>query len=927
MIGFLSQIVFMQPVILSALLALPVIWYILRITPPAPKTIFFPATIFLKGLVSEEQTASKSPWWILLLRLIIAALIIIGLANPVLNPAKEIPGYGPVRIIMDNSWASAQTWQMQTKTAEEIIKKSARDNREIYIITTTPALGEKNIKQVGPLSEGAALSIIRGMKPNPWPADYEAFIKELKNQKIKKSIHNVWLSHGLDEGNIRKAVKIAQRTGGLSFFTVNNEKLPLLLRSNKKVISKKDQKDGSKNTYIDVDAPRNVEANIPVIVRAMASKNVILDIASANVSTSKAPISVAFDITDDQVAKVTTFQISGRKGAGGVFLLDDRFKKKNVGIADNAGSESAAPLIEASYYIKRALEPYSNITIDNIDKLIEKNMSVIILPDIGAMPTETLNALETWVKKGGLLLRFSGVNLANSVNKQFLLPVTLRSGERSLSGSLSWDKPQKIIPFEKNSPFYGLDIPDDVSIRQQVLADPEQDLEGKIWAKLSDGTPFITANGKGKGLIVLIHTTANTDWSDFALSGLYVSVLKRIIQLAGKSTSKANYDFASLAPLLIMDGYGKLYPPPAAVSPLKAKNLDLFIPTSLTPPGIYGTGQTQYALNLGTNLPALLIPQSLPKSIIKSHYKQDYERSVMPYILYLALALYCLDWLIMILIAGKRPLFFTKKARLSLFNLILPFGLMVSILPTKSYANENFDIKYASAFYLAYIKTGDTELDSLTRQGLESLSNTLTQRTSVEPRGVVGLNPEKDNLNFFPLIYWSISKNQKIYSDKAMKNIQFYLDHGGTIIFDTRDQNRSTSSMTNTANAKALRRITSSLNIPPIIPIPSDHVLGRSFYLLKDFPGRYNSATLWVERYSASGRDNVSSVIIGSNDWVGSWYDSLGQRSFNRFNRSGNARQREMALRFGVNLVMYALTGNYKADQVHIPYILERLGK
>ena len=37
--------------------------------------------------------------------------------------------------------------------------------------------------------------------------------------------------------------------------------------------------------------------------------------------------------------------------------------------------------------------------------------------------------------------------------------------------------------------------------------------------------------------------------------------------------------------------------------------------------------------------------------------------------------------------------------------------------------------------------------------------------------------------------------------------------------------------------------------------------------------------------------------------------------------------QREMACRFGVNLVMYALTGNYKADQVHVPAILERLGR
>ncbi len=922
MIGFFSQIVFMQPIILSALLALPIIWYILRITPPAPKTIFFPATRFLKGLVSDEQTPSKSPWWILLLRLLIAALIIIGLANPVINPAGNIPGYGAVRVIMDNSWASAQTWDFQAQTAEETIKKAARDKREIYIVTTTPTLGETKINQMGPLGEPEALSIIRGMKPNSWSADYGAFIKAIEKDRTRKPIHSIWLSHGLDEGNIRKAIKKAQSQGGLSFITPENTKLPLLLRPTKKVVSKKNSENS--NIRINVDAPRNKTANIPVTVRAMAERNTIIDISSATIATSKAPETLSFDVADNLIDKITAFQISGRKGAGAIFLLDDQSKKKSVGIADIAGSESSAPLIEASYYIKRALEPYSNITIDAPEKLIEQDMAVIILPDTGAMPTETLNNLEEWVKKGGLLLRFSGANLANAVNEQFLLPVVLRSGERSLSGSLSWDEPQKIEPFEKNSPFYGLPIPDDVSITQQVLADPEQDLEGKVWAKLSDGTPLITANKEGKGLIVLIHTTANTDWSDFALSGLYVSVLKRIVQLAGKSSISVNQDFTSLAPILIMDGYGALSPAPAAVPPLSAENLDTFIPNSTNPPGIYGTGQSQYALNIGTNLPALLAPQSLPSGVIQNHYEQDYEQSIMPYILYVALILFCIDWLIMIfLVGGKQSSrLLLKRANISLFII-----LFASILPSHSNANESFDIKYASDFYLAYIITGDSELDSLTRRGLESLSSTLNNRTSAEPKGVVGLNPEINNLNFFPLIYWSISDQQKPYSDKAIQNIQHYLDHGGTIIFDTRDQNRSTSSMVNTSNAKTLRRITASLNIPPIIPIPNDHVLGRSFYLLDKFVGRYESGTLWVERYSSSGRDNVSSVIIGSNDWVGSWADSLGERSFSRFNRSHSARQREMSLRFGVNLVMYALTGNYKADQVHIPYILERLGK
>jgi hypothetical protein len=920
MIAFLSQIVFMQPIILSALLALPVIWYILRITPPAPKTIFFPATRFLHGLVSEEQTPSKSPWWILLLRLLLAALIIIAMANPVINPADSIPGYGPVRIIIDNSWASAQTWDEQLDSAEESITQAAREGREIYITPTTAALGETKIRQSGPLSEADALSIIRGLTPNPWPADYTILKETLENNRIRKSIHSIWLSHGLDEGNIREALAIAQNQGSLSYITPPTERLPLILRPSANAAQKNDDTDKPKIS-IDVDTVRNAAINTPVTVRAMADKNDILDVGSDTLSHEDLPLTISFDILEDLISKIARFEISGRRGAGGLFLLDDQYKKRKVGIAAAADAESSAPLIEASYYIKRALEPFSQIIIADPVKLIEEDkVSVLILPDVGAMPTDTLNTIENWVKEGGLLLRFSGPNLADSGNEQFLLPVMLRSGGRSLSGSLSWDAPQNIATFTEQSPYYGLTIPDDISIKQQVLADPEQDLDQKVWARLSDGTPFITARQQDKGLIVLIHTTANTDWSNFCLSGLYVSVLKRTVSLAGTSAVTASRNFTTLDPILIMDGYGGLMPPPAAVPPLSADKIDNFIPNSLNPPGIYGNGQTQYAFNLGVNLSPLLAPTSLPTGILTTQYEKEYEISIMPYLLYAALGLFLIDWIIMIIIAGSGALLLRKISYASL--------ILLAFIPlSTAQADETSDITYAGAFYLAYIETGDTELDNLTRRGLESLSATLHKRTSVEPEGIAKLNPETDTLSFFPLIYWAISDRQKVYSDKVMQNIQSYLDHGGTIIFDTRDQNRSTSSMVNTDNAKALRRITASLNIPPIIPVPDDHVLGRAFYLLDEYPGRYSSGTLWVERYSASGRDNVSSVLIGSNDWVGSWADSMGERSFSRFNNSPDSRQREMAMRFGVNLVMYALTGNYKADQVHIPHILERLDR
>ncbi len=891
MITLLSQITFMQPIILGTLLALPLLWFFLRVTPPAPKTIIFPAYRFLAGLIANENFPSKSPWWILLLRLAIIALIIIALARPVINQADRFIGNGSaaVRIIIDNGWASAANWNAQISAAEEIISQASREQREIYIVTTAPAIGEVTIKQHGALSYNEAAATLRGLSPNSWGADYDAFIKSIANNKNRKSIYSIWLSHGLNEGGIDKAISTLQRQGGLSYISPTPSKMPLLLRPTKKII------DG--DTAIDIEAPANIIKTAPISVKVMAQKGDIIDIKSIKLDAGLN--TATFDVLESLKNRIAKFQISNHSGAGAVFILDDQSKRRKVGIAAQAGKELSAPLIEASYYIKRALEPFADITINEIDKLIDANMSVIIMPDIAAMPTQTLNNLEKWVNDGGLLLRFAGDNMAKSRAEHFLTPVKLRSGGRALLGSLSWDEKQNIAPFSEDSPFYGLDIPDDITIKQYILADPNQDFEGKIWAKLSDGTPFITAAGQEKGLVALIHTSANASWSDFALSGLYVSVLKRVVRLAGQGKTSNDSSYSSLDPLLVMDGYGVLTTPPASVKPIAAGDLTQGLtPSSIHPAGLYGHGKMQYALNIGTNIAPLKLAENLPSSVAQYHYESegDYEINLMPSILYAALILFLIDWFIMIFIAGNGFKILRKYA-----------SIMLILIPSTSFAASN-NIEYASGFHLAYIETGDSNLDDISYRGLSALGAIMARRTSVETMDVIAINPENDEMAFFPLIYWAIGDNQKEYSSKALSNIQYYLDHGGTILFDTLGQN--------SANITALRRITASLNIPAIEPISKDHVLGRSFYLLDKYVGKHSSGTLWVEKQSASGRDNVSSVIIGSNDFAGEWAKL-----------NNNTRNNEMSMRFGINLVMYALTGNYKADQVHIPHILKRLGK
>ena len=141
-----------------------------------------------------------------------------------------------------------------------------------------------------------------------------------------------------------------------------------------------------------------------------------------------------------------------------------------------------------------------------------------------------------FVESGGVLLRFAGTRLA--AGEDDLTPVALRRGGRTLGGALSWETPKHIAPFDKDSPFFGLAAPDEVTVSRQVLAEPEPGLADKTWARLADGTPLVTAAPRGKGLIVLFHVTADTTWSNLPLSGLFVDMLRRVVARAGAGAGR-----------------------------------------------------------------------------------------------------------------------------------------------------------------------------------------------------------------------------------------------------------------------------------------------------------------------------------------------------------------------------------------------------
>ncbi len=245
------------------------------------------------------------------------------------------------------------------------------------------------------------------------------------------------------------------------------------------------------------------------------------------------------------------------------------------------------------------------------------------------------------------------------------------------------------------------------------------------------------------------------------------------------------------------------------------------------------------------------------------------------------------------------------------------------------------DKEAALSTHLAYVVTGDAAVDDASRLGLLTLSRILSQRTSLSPGEPVGLDPAKDELAFYPLIYWPIVASEPQPPTAAVTRIASYMKGGGTVLFDTRDALASRPGGAETPEAAWLRKLLAGVDVPELEPVPRDHVVTKSFYLLDGFIGRTTVGQTWIEALpppdpndtqvrAARAGDSVSPIVITSNDLAAAWAaDEDGQPLYPLF--PGGPRQRELALRGGVNLVMYTLTGNYKADQVHARDILDRL--
>lgn len=928
---------FATPAVLIALAALPLIWWLLKLTPPRPKTEVFPPLRILAGVLKRDETPSKSPWWLTLLRMMLAALVIFALADPVLNPRNaSLSTAGPLVLVVDNGWATVADWERRVATAEALIGDASDRDLPVSVAFTADASHD-----AVPAGAAAALEKLRAASPKPLRPDRARTLDALRaaldgtppgtlsvlsdgiaaDDKEDLMADLAALSPAqlrLIEGDNAAATAITSASNGADALTVTLSRL-----------------DGSAARSLIVDAQDRQG-------RVIASGNV--DFAAGATVTS-GQIAAPFELRND----FARLSIAGLATAGATHLLDDGFRRRRVALISGDAGDDFQPLLSPLYYIERALAPYADLIKPgvadlavSVPEILAQKPSAIVLADIGRLPESVYEPLKAWIAEGGTLIRFAGPRLAAAPVGDPLVPVILRQGERELGGALSWAEPQPLADFPKFGPFAGMPRPDGVLIKRQVLAEPTPDLAERTWASLADGTPLVTVRETGAGRTVLFHVSAEATWSDLPISGEFVEMLRRVVQLSRAGTAAANADpaaRATLAPFRLLTERGALTAETGNARPLDLGEARPASATFDNPPGLYGTEDGFAALNLlpaGAELKALKVGTAL--AVAREPLAGTAAMPLKPILLTLAFALLVIDSLVVLFMGGALSRLPRRAAAASVLALasVLLFAPGDRASADDAKPGDAVILERLDNTHLAYVVTGETEVDRLSEDGLRGLTDFLTYRTTLEPAPPVGLDIARDELSFYPIIFWPVSATAPMPSSAAISRIDAYMRAGGTVLFDTRDQFSTLGDDSGpSANGERLQAILANIDIPPLEPVPSDHVLTRSFYLLTNFPGRYTGSPLWVEarqeaRTSNSGvastGDGVSPILITGNDLLGAWaIDANGASVLPTV--PPDEMQREMSFRSGVNIMMYMLTGNYKADQVHVPALLERLGQ
>src|SRR5580700_1423465 len=532
MTGLLGlPLAFAEPLVLLGLLSLPILWWLLRLIPPQPRRIDFPPTRLLFDLTPKEETPRRTPWWLTLLRLTLAALVIIAAAGPLWHPPVETAvSKAPLALIIDDGYPAAGTWDARMRTADDLMARAQTDDRGVALIRLSDPTRDISLE-----TPAAARVRLKQIRPQPYAVERADALPALgRFLDATPAAEIVWLSDGVDLGGGTEFVAALGRLIGTRQLTVVKDGLPPA-----HALSSADNTAGALTVKVLRSATGTAESGT---VRGLDLKGLpIADTSFAFKSEeteTEADLTLPVEIRND----IARIEISAEHSAGAVQLLDKRWRRRSIGVVTGSTADTAQPLLAPTYYLTRALAPFADVRLGDrgapqqaITQFLDQKLPMIVLADVGTLSPEIRERISAWIEQGGVLVRFAGPRLAQGDDD--LVPVKLRRGGRTLGGSLTWEKPQHLASFAADGPFAGLAVPKDITISRQVLAEPDAVLATKSWASLEDGTPLVTGERRGKGLVSLFHVSADMRWSDLPMSGSFVEMLRRIVDMSGYTSN------------------------------------------------------------------------------------------------------------------------------------------------------------------------------------------------------------------------------------------------------------------------------------------------------------------------------------------------------------------------------------------------------
>lgn len=605
----LGPLGFATPGLLAALVGLPALWWLLRAVPPPFRTLTFPGTALLLGLRDAAPIARRSPWWLIAVRLAAVAALIVALAGPSWRPLRPWPaGDGPLLIVMDAGWAAAPGWQDAVTRASAALQGAGRRPAALWLADGQPdgeadggmsgqpagqtegsavqaegaADKQPDAGTAGPANEPppgqmagqtaaqvvpdftdavAAAARLRSAAPQPWatryPADPAAFLA-----RAPARFDTLWIADGLDHPGRAALLAALAARGSVSVVTPARPVLSLSVQPAARpalVLSASGPVDPPAVLAIGPDAqglPRTLARLTPGPL--------------ARTPDGGLAATVPIDLPGELRNRITRFQIDGHSSAGAALLADDAIRRRKVALAGGGRAGEGQTLLSPLHYVRGALDPSADLIQGALPELLDAAPDVVALVD--EVPASARTALERWVSDGGTLIRFAGPGLAALADPggDPLLPVRLRPGGRAAGGTLSWGQPRGVAPFAPDGVFAGLPVPAEVTVRAQLLPDPSPEVTERTLAQLTDGTPLVTRAAVGQGQVVLFHTSANAEWSNLALSGLFVSMLDRLVRTApvggnaqgdGRMPSPppAGAGAGHWQPEQVLDGFGDLH--------------------------------------------------------------------------------------------------------------------------------------------------------------------------------------------------------------------------------------------------------------------------------------------------------------------------------------------------------------------------------